>query len=131
LRIPSFCPTARKQLTLKDAADRLNYETAEEGDRAYPEMVYSRWVRFLAELGAMNGGGICLQAVFFILFQVTTMIDETVARLRAHNSNIIRYRRLLETDLSDLERGFIEKRLNEERSAMKSLANHPVPGGWD
>jgi hypothetical protein len=59
------------------------------------------------------------------------MIDEKVARLRAHNNNIIRYRRLLETDLSDLERGFIEKRLNEERSAMKSLANHPVPGGWD
>jgi hypothetical protein len=72
--------------------------------RAYPEMVWSRRVRFLAELGAMNGGGICLQAVFFILFQVTTMIDEKVARLRAHNSNIIRYRRLLETDLSDLER---------------------------
>jgi hypothetical protein len=23
-------------------------------DRAYPEMVYSRWVRFLAELSAMN-----------------------------------------------------------------------------
>ena len=100
-------------------------------DRAYPEMVCSRWVRFLAELGAMNGGGICLQAVFFISFQVTTMIDEKVARLRAHNNNIIRYRRLLETDLSDLERGFIEKRLNEERSAAKSLANHPSPGGWD
>ena len=43
------------------------------------------------------------------------MTDEKVARLRAHNHNIIRYRRLLETDLSDLERGFIEKRLNEER----------------
>ena len=84
-----------------------------------------------AELGAMNGGGICFQAVFFILFQVTTMIDEKVARLRAHNSNIIRYRRLLETDLSDLERGFIEKRLNEERSAVKSLANHRSSGGWD
>ena len=56
------------------------------------------------------------------------MIEEKVARLRTHNSNIIRYRRLLETDLSDLERGFIEKRLNEERSAVKSLANHPSPG---
>jgi len=72
-----------------------------------------------------------LQAVFSILFQVTTMIEEKVARLRAHDNNIIRYRRLLETDLSDLERGFIERRLNEERSAMKSLANHPVPDGWD
>jgi hypothetical protein len=59
------------------------------------------------------------------------MIEDKVARQRAHNSNIIRYRRLLETDLSDLERGFIEKRLNEERSAVKSLANHPSLGGWD
>jgi hypothetical protein len=25
-----------------------------KADRAYPEMVYSRWVRFLAEWGAMN-----------------------------------------------------------------------------
>ena len=73
----------------------------------------------------------CLQAVSFILFQVTTMIEEKVARLRAHDNNITRYRRLLETDLSDLERGFIERRLNEERSAMKSLANHPVSGGRD
>ena len=74
---------------------------------------------------------ICFQAVFFTLFQVTTMIEEKAARLRAHNNNIIRYRRLLETDLSDLERGFIERRLSEERSAMKSLANHPVSGGRD
>ncbi len=59
------------------------------------------------------------------------MIEEKVARLRAHDNNITRYRRLLETDLSDLERGFIERRLNEERSAMKSLANHPVSGGRD
>jgi hypothetical protein len=54
------------------------------------------------------------------------MIDEKVARLRAHRNNISRYRRLLETDLSDLERGFIERRLNEERSAVESLA-HPAP----
>jgi hypothetical protein len=80
-------------------------------------------------MGAMNGGGISPLSCFFILFQGTTMTDEKVARLRAHNHNIIRYRRLLETDLSDLERGFIEKRLNEERSAVKSLASHPSPGG--
>ena len=59
------------------------------------------------------------------------MIEEKVARLRAHDNNITRYRRLLETDLSDLERGFIERRLNEERSAIKSLASHPVSGGRD
>ncbi|MGY3615224.1 hypothetical protein [Bradyrhizobium sp. USDA 10063] len=54
------------------------------------------------------------------------MTDEKVARLRAHNNNISRYRRLLGTNLSDLERGFVERRLNEERLAVQSLANPPV-----
>lgn len=54
------------------------------------------------------------------------MTDEKVARLRAHSNNIRRYRRLLETNLSDLERGFVERRLNEERLAVQSLANPPV-----
>jgi hypothetical protein len=52
-----------------------------------------------------------------------SMTDEKVARLRAHTSNISRYRRLLGTNLTDLERGFVERRLNEERSALQSLAN--------
>ena len=60
-----------------------------------------------------------------------TVTDEKLARLRAHDNNISRYRRLLKTDLSDLEREFIERRLNEERSAMKSLANHRVSSGLD
>jgi hypothetical protein len=42
--------------------------------------------------------------------------DEELARLRAHNDNISRYRRLLETDLSELERGFIRKRSSPERT---------------
>ena len=50
------------------------------------------------------------------------MIEEKVARLRAHKNNIIRYRWLLKTNLSDLERGFIERRLDEERSAVNSLS---------
>ena len=54
------------------------------------------------------------------------MTDEKLARLRAHDSNIGRYRRLLKTNLSDLERRFLERRLSEERSAVESLA-HPAP----
>ena len=54
------------------------------------------------------------------------MTDEELARLRAHDSNISRYRRLLKTNLSDLERRFLERRLGEERSAVESLA-HPAP----
>ena len=53
------------------------------------------------------------------------MTDEKVARLRTHESNISRYRRLLRTKLSDLERRFLERRLSEERSAVESLA-HPA-----
>jgi hypothetical protein len=58
--------------------------------------------------------------------------DEMLARLRAHDNNIIRYRRLLETNLSELERGFIERRLTEEMSAVESLAHsasHPYELG--
>jgi hypothetical protein len=51
--------------------------------------------------------------------------DEELARLRAHENNISRYRRLLKTNLSELERQFLERRLNEERSAVESLA-HPA-----
>ena len=51
------------------------------------------------------------------------MTDEELARLRAHDSNISRYRRLLKTNLSDLERQFLDRRLSEERSAVASLAD--------
>jgi hypothetical protein len=55
------------------------------------------------------------------------MTDDKIARLRAHNNNISRYRWLLGTNLSDLERGFVERRLSEEKSAAQGLANPPVP----
>ena len=50
------------------------------------------------------------------------MIEEKFARLRTYRNNINRYRGLLKTALSALERQFIERRLNEEESAMESLA---------
>ena len=42
------------------------------------------------------------------------MIDENLARFRAHRNNVGRYRRLLQTNLTMLERDFIERRLSEE-----------------
>jgi hypothetical protein len=51
------------------------------------------------------------------------MIDQQLARLRTHSSNIQRYRNLLQTSLTELERQFVEKRLTEERSNLESLAN--------
>lgn len=55
------------------------------------------------------------------------MIDLKVASLRAHGNNISRYRRLLKTNLSDLERQFIERRLNEEKMAAEGLASTRFP----
>ena len=62
----------------------------------------------------------------------TTLIDEQIARLHAHSNNIARYRSLLETPLTDLERHFIEDRLTEEKSAIESLvASPPAIECWE
>ena len=50
------------------------------------------------------------------------MIDQHLARLRTHRSNIQRYRNLLKTSLTELERQFVQKRLTEEQSNLESLA---------
>ncbi|MDE5454149.1 hypothetical protein GWE18_15075 [Bradyrhizobium sp. CSA112] len=50
------------------------------------------------------------------------MIDENCARLRTHQGNIRRYRHLLETSLTDLEREYIGKRLLEEQLAIEMLS---------
>ena len=53
---------------------------------------------------------------------IITMIDERFARLRTHRNNIARYRGLLKTSLTDLERQFIERRLSEEQSEFELLS---------
>ncbi|MBR1238417.1 hypothetical protein [Bradyrhizobium sp. AUGA SZCCT0182] len=55
------------------------------------------------------------------------MIEEKFARLRTHRNNIDRYRRLLKTELTELERRFIERRLSEEQTAMDELAASTFP----
>ena len=49
------------------------------------------------------------------------MLDERFNRLRAHRNNIARYQGLLKTDLTVLERQFIERRLSEEQSEFELL----------
>ncbi len=58
------------------------------------------------------------------------MLDENLARIRAHRNNIHRYRRLLKTRLSQLERQFIERRLAEEQSALEGLTAATFPVGF-
>lgn len=55
------------------------------------------------------------------------MFDENLARIRTHRNSIYRYRRLLRTKLSDLEREFIERRLSEEQTALETLVAQTFP----
>jgi hypothetical protein len=50
-----------------------------------------------------------------------------LARLRTHRSNILRYRKLLNTKLLEHERLYVLKRLSEEQSAIEGLASASFP----
>lgn len=54
------------------------------------------------------------------------MIDERIARLRAHQRNIDRYQGLLRTKLSELEFEFLKRRLREEQLAMLRFTTSPA-----
>ena len=58
---------------------------------------------------------------------IIAMLDERFARLRTHRNNIARYRGLLKTHLTDLERQFIERRLSEEQSEFELLSSGTFP----
>ena len=58
----------------------------------------------------------------YLFFRVHTMIDEALAQFRAHRQNINRYRSLLRTRLTEIERSFIERRIAEEEAAISVLA---------
>ena len=58
---------------------------------------------------------------------MTRTIDEKFARLRTHRNNMGRYRQLLKTELTELERQFIERRLLEEQAMLESLSASIFP----
>jgi hypothetical protein len=49
------------------------------------------------------------------------MFEQNLARIRTHRNNIYRYRRLLRTELSDIERDFIDKRMAREQAALEAV----------
>ena len=55
------------------------------------------------------------------------MIDQELARLRTHRRNIQRYRNLLQTNLTELEREYIERRLSDEQLALETLTGSTFP----
>ena len=56
------------------------------------------------------------------------MIDQQLARLHTHRSNIQRYRNLLQTSLTELERQFVQRRLTEEQSNLERVVTS-LPNG--
>jgi hypothetical protein len=56
------------------------------------------------------------------------MFEENLARIRTHRNNIHRYRNLLRSKLTDLERHFIGTRMADEVASLDALiaATFPV-----
>ncbi len=48
--------------------------------------------------------------------------NEITIRLQAHRQNIARYRSLLRTRLTEIERTFIDRRIAEEEAEMRRLS---------
>jgi len=48
--------------------------------------------------------------------------NEITIRLQAHRQNIARYRSLLATELTEVERAFIDRRIAEEESEFRRLS---------
>src|ERR1700753_1247209 len=89
------------------------------------------WQADAAFLGRTARGGLIAEAMMHDLGSrgcgVPTMFDERLARLRTHRNNIHRYRRLLLTTLTDVERAFIDRRMSEEQTALDALVAETFP----
>lgn len=59
--------------------------------------------------------------IFCCLYCGVVIMDEKIARLRAHQRNVERYEGLLKSNLSPTELRFVEQRLSEERFALALL----------
>jgi hypothetical protein len=49
------------------------------------------------------------------------MIDAVKARITVHQRNLMRYRRILTTPLTDVERDYVKRRMEEERGLLEQL----------
>ena len=54
------------------------------------------------------------------------MSDESAVRILVHRQNIIRYEALLRTELTALERDFIDRRIGEENAEIRRLSRNVV-----
>jgi hypothetical protein len=59
------------------------------------------------------------------LDEVTMMTDFRTAKILSHRRNIQRYGRLLATELTELERQYLHRRITEEHAALDRLQSEP------
>jgi hypothetical protein len=59
------------------------------------------------------------------LDEVMMMTDFRSAKILRHRRNIQRYARLLATELTELERQYVHKRIAEEQAEMERLQTSP------
>src|SRR6202012_4996881 len=55
------------------------------------------------------------------------MTSDNIERLRSHQNNVRRYSRLLATQLTAIERRYIERRLSEEQRCVEALLREEFP----
>jgi len=60
-----------------------------------------------------------------------SVMEATIVQMRTHQKNIDRYKDLLETELSAVDRQYIEKRLSEERLTIATLQFTTAQNGHD
>ena len=60
------------------------------------------------------------------LDEVTMMTDFRTAKILSHRRNIQRYGRLLATELTELERQYLHRRIAEEQAELDRLQNKPL-----
>jgi 3-polyprenyl-4-hydroxybenzoate decarboxylase len=56
-----------------------------------------------------------------VIGEMTMKEDAVLRRIRGHKANLDRYARMLSTNLTDLERQYIHRRIAEEHAAMARL----------
>ena len=61
------------------------------------------------------------------LDEVTMMTDLRTVEILSHRRNIQRYRRLLATELTEIERQYLHRRIAEEQAELERLQSEPQP----
>jgi hypothetical protein len=75
-----------------------------------------------AKRTAAGTGEAAIAPAVYHLARLRREADLRAASIKAHRDSIRRYKRILQTDLTDLERQFVVRRLAEEQSAIRKLS---------